>query len=131
MKTKSGKDKKLATKMFLTNEDNKVKKGTLKQFLKTYSFYLSKIMTAYTDPFIEKQNKQYLRQLDFKKLSKISNVFNRLTVEGKQTILQEIEKNPKMASIEVISNTSIPSGLRDRSSSSQESHKGSIDDNDS
>ena len=56
MKTKSGKDKKLATKMFLANED-KVQKGTLKQFLKTYGFYLSKILTAYTDPFIEKQNR--------------------------------------------------------------------------
>ena len=46
--------------MFLANDD-KVNKQTLKQFLKTYTFYVSKILLAYTDPFIEKQNKQYLR----------------------------------------------------------------------
>ena len=110
-------EKKLATQMFLANED-KVHKQTLKQFLRTYTFYLNKILLAYADPFIEKQNRQYLRQLDFRKLSKISNVFNRLTVEGKLSILNEIQKDPKVASIEVISNTSIPSGIRERSSSS-------------
>lgn len=46
--------------MFLMTEE-KVKLQSLKSFLKTYNFYVSKLMTARVDPFIEKQNRQYLR----------------------------------------------------------------------
>ena len=52
--------------------DDKVRLQTLSQFLKTYNHYVNKLLLAKVDPFIEKQNKNYLRVLD---LAKISNVF--------------------------------------------------------
>ena len=49
--TDAERQKKLATKMF-TMTDDKVRMQTLKQFLKTYNYYVSRLLLARVDPFI-------------------------------------------------------------------------------
>ena len=61
----------------LLQTDDKVRSQSLSQFLKTYNFYVNKLLLAKVDPFIEKQNKNYLKQFD---LDQMSNVFNRLNL---------------------------------------------------
>ena len=87
--TDAERQKKLATKMF-TMTDDKVRMQTLKQFLKTYNYYVSRLLLARVDPFIQSQNKKYLRQLDLNKLQKISNVFSRLNATSKIDFIETI-----------------------------------------
>lgn len=52
--------KRLDPKTFLaTTNESKERNQSLKQFLKTYNVYIHKILLTKTDPFIEKQNRQY------------------------------------------------------------------------
>ena len=53
MQTDAMKEKKLTTKIFSMTED-KVKLQSVKSFLKTYNYYVNKLLLARVDPFIEK-----------------------------------------------------------------------------
>ena len=62
--TEKMREKKLSTQIYLMTEE-KVRKSSTKDFLKTYNYYVNKLLLAKVDPFIEKQNRNYLRQFDF------------------------------------------------------------------
>ena len=49
----------------------KIAKQRLHEFLKQYNYYINRLLIAKSDPFIEKQNKCYLRRLEFVKLAKL------------------------------------------------------------
>lgn len=49
----------------------KIRKAKLNDFLAQYNYYINKLLIAKSDPFIEKQNKCYLRRLDYDKLDKL------------------------------------------------------------
>ena len=92
LKTEQMRANNMKTQMFLMT-DEKVRMQSLTQFLRQYNYYVNKLLLARVDPFIEKKSKQYLQQLDFNKLDKVSNVFNRLTEDAKLQILDQIQTN--------------------------------------
>ena len=49
----------------------KVKKAKLQGFLNKYNYYIGKLLMTKCDTFIEKQNRIYMRAIDFGKLSKL------------------------------------------------------------
>ena len=56
-----GNSKRLDAKTFLaTTNESKERNQSLKEFLTTYNVYIHKILLAKTDPFIDKQNRQYM-----------------------------------------------------------------------
>ena len=62
--------------------DEKVRLQSLKQFLRTYVRYVNKLLMTQDDPFLQHKHRKYLRKLDFNKLSKVSNVFERLSLNS-------------------------------------------------
>ena len=75
--------------------------------MKTYNYYVNKLLLARVDPFIEKQNRLYLREMDFNKLGKISNVFNRLTASAKLDFINLLQTDTNQASLAVVNSKSI------------------------
>lgn len=75
--------------------------------MKTYNYYVNKLLLARVDPFIEKQNRLYLREMDFNKLGKISNVFNRLTASAKLDFINLLQNDRNQASLAVVNSKSI------------------------
>lgn len=59
----------------------KMKKVNLREFLARYNYYINKLLITKSDPYIEKQNKCYLKRLDFDKLDSLKNVFTRLAAD--------------------------------------------------
>jgi len=57
---------------------DKIQKHKLKDFLKLYNYYINKLLIGKSDPFIEKQNRIYLRRREADSLLKLRNVFARL-----------------------------------------------------
>lgn len=62
--------------------DEKVRLQSLKQFLRTYVRYVNKLLMTQDDPFLQHKHRKYLHKLDFNKLSKVSNVFERLSLNS-------------------------------------------------
>jgi len=93
IETEKQKQKRVATKMFLATEE-KVKKQTLKDFIRVYSYYINNIMMQRMDPYITEKRKQYLMQVDINKLSKFANVFTRLNVDTKEKVIEKLNSEP-------------------------------------
>ena len=60
----------MSKQIFLMTPE-KIAKQRLHEFLKQYNYYINRLLIAKSDPFIEKQNKCYLRRLEFVKLEKL------------------------------------------------------------
>ena len=69
-KTDEARKKQNEREIFLMTPE-KVRNAKLHHFLAKYNYYINKLLITKSDPFIEKQNRIYLRALDFKKLSKL------------------------------------------------------------
>ena len=92
--------------------DEKVRLQSLKQFLRTYVRYVNKLLMTQDDPFLQQKHKKYLRNLDFNKLSKVSNVFERLSLNSQLCFLEEIKRDKKLAGIVATKNESMSQWLK-------------------
>ena len=54
-----------------------------------------------SDPFIKAKSEAYLRNVDFQKLTKFANVFNRLNQDARNRVIGLIEKDPALAGYEM------------------------------
>ena len=54
-KSEEAKEKELSRAIFLATPD-KVNQQSLSDFLKTYNYYINKLLVSKSDPFIQKQN---------------------------------------------------------------------------
>eukprot|EP00347_Sterkiella_histriomuscorum_P023837 403333216 len=75
------------TKLFMENDD-KGKMSKLEKFIKTYNYYIHKLLWSTADPYLQQKRKQYQQQCESHRLDKFANVFNRLkfdTHERKKT----------------------------------------------
>ena len=61
---------------------DKMKKEKLSEFLLKYNYYINRLLIAKSDPFIEQKNKSYLRKLEFDKLGRLKEVFDRLQADA-------------------------------------------------
>ena len=77
METNEMKRKKVTKQLYIPNAENASKLST-KQFLKNYVWYINRLLMAKSDPFIKAKSEVYIRNVDFKKLTKVANVFKRL-----------------------------------------------------
>lgn len=50
----------------------------LEKFIKTYNYYIHKLLWSTADPFLQTKRKQYQIQCESHRLDKFANVFNRL-----------------------------------------------------
>ena len=92
--------------------DEKVRLQSLKQFLKTYVRYVNKLLLTQDDPFLQNQHRKYLRMIDFNKLSKVSNVFERLSLNSQLGFLAEIKKDKQLASLVATKNETMQRWLK-------------------
>ena len=68
-------------------------------------------MMSKSDPFIAGKGANYVKHVDFEKLSKFANVFNRLNEKSKLKVLGMIEKDRLLAGYGASSATNINSIL--------------------
>ena len=67
----------------------KTKLTPLEQFLKTYTYYIKKLLWLNVDPFLTEKHNQFLSRQESHKTDKFANVFNRLEFDKQQRIQKE------------------------------------------
>ena len=75
----------------LTDNEEKCKMTRTEQFMKTYNFYIHKLLWANCDPFMKAKRKQYQKQCESHRLDKYANVFNRLAYDTNERKKQDEE----------------------------------------
>ena len=110
VETNRMKTRKVASQLFIPGSE-KHKLMTTKTFLDRYVFYINKLLNSRADPFIKSRSEAYMKQIDYDKLSKFTNVFDRLSNHAKAKVLGMIEENPLLAGYGVNSTKSITASL--------------------
>lgn len=63
----------------------------LEKFIKTYNYYIHKLLWSNADPFLQTKRKQYQIQCESHRLDKFANVFNRLKYDINERKKQDDE----------------------------------------
>lgn len=92
----SGRKLKVMEKKLLQEDAKKIKKSSLEQFMKTYNYYIYKLLWSQVDPFLKQKHKQYQVQCESHRLSKDANVFNRLKIDTAERQITDMKTLRRM-----------------------------------
>jgi hypothetical protein len=83
MVTEESKEKRIRSKLKKVANDEQVNNQSVDKIIKTYSFYINKILNYKVDPFITVKRQAWTDLINMDKLKKLANVFDRLHPENK------------------------------------------------
>lgn len=83
METEESKEKRIRSKLKKVANDEQVNNQSVDKIIKTYSFYINKILNYKVDPFITVKRQAWTDLINMDKLKKLANVFDRLHPENK------------------------------------------------